>query len=131
MTWNNGIDEDLIYNYEIGLSSTTRNRAPDIYAFSSSKHHKHCQLRNPNLVDGKEFYVVIKTIGQSGMRGYQVNFHFLCIYMSLIYYVHIQINIFIEHVNMSPHLLHYLLTYLVLAMPHGTCTSYTVIVFMT
>ena len=117
MTWNNGIDEDLIYNYEIGLSSTTRNRAPDIYAFSSSKHHKHCQLRNPNLVDGKEFYVVIKTIGQSGMRGYQVNFHFLCIYVVdlLCSYLNKHIHRTGKYVTTSSPLLTYLLT-----IPHGT-----------
>ena len=112
MTWNNGIDEDLIYNYEIGLSSTTRNRAPDIYAFSSSKHHKHCQLRNPNLVDGREFYVVIKTIGQSGMRGYQVNFHFLCIYVVdlLCSYSNKHIHRTCKYVTTSSPLLTYLLS---------------------
>jgi hypothetical protein len=50
--WKAGIDESLVYDYAIGLSSTKDSPAPDIVPFKTTKHHEHFRLNNPDLQEG-------------------------------------------------------------------------------
>ena len=72
MSWSSAVDRKLIHDFEVGLSSTSNGIAPDIFPFRSSKHHSHFRLNHPDVPDGREFYVVIKSIGKSGINGLQV-----------------------------------------------------------
>ena len=72
MSWFPAVDSTLIHDFEVGLSSTSNGIAPDIFPFRSSKHHSHFRLNHPDVPDGREFYVVIKSIGKSGIDGLQV-----------------------------------------------------------
>ena len=72
MSWKPALSDDLIYDYEVGLSSTDSGIAPDIFPFKSSKHHNHFRINHPDIPGGKEFYVIIKTISKSGVEGIQV-----------------------------------------------------------
>jgi hypothetical protein len=51
------------------VRTTSNGIAPDIFPFRSSKHHSHFRLNHPDVPDGREFYVVIKSIGKSGIDG--------------------------------------------------------------
>jgi hypothetical protein len=72
MSWSSAVDSKLIHDFEVGLSSTSNGIAPDIFPFRSSKHHSHFRLNHPDVPNGREFYVVIKSIGKSGINGLQV-----------------------------------------------------------
>ena len=72
MSWFPAVDSTLIHDFEVGLSSTSNGIAPDIFPFRSSKHHSHFRLNHPDVPDGREFYVVIESIGKSGIDGLQV-----------------------------------------------------------
>ena len=72
MSWSPAVDSSLIHDFEVGLSSTSNGIAPDIFPFRSSKQHSHFRLNHPDVPDGREFYVVIKSIGKSGINGLQV-----------------------------------------------------------
>ena len=74
MSWKSGIDERLIYDYEIGLSSTKDSEAPDIFPFKSTKHHSHFRFNNPDLDEGKVFYIVLKAITKADVYKIQVGF---------------------------------------------------------
>ncbi|XP_063400002.1 uncharacterized protein LOC134684631 [Mytilus trossulus] len=71
MIWKSGIDYKLIHDYEVGLSSTTHSSAPDIVPFRTTKHHTHFRLNHPDVPDGKEFHVIIKSISKAGVEGIQ------------------------------------------------------------
>ncbi|XP_071151404.1 uncharacterized protein, partial [Mytilus edulis] len=71
MSWKSGIDYKLIHDYEVGLSSTTHSFAPDIVPFRTTKHHTHFRLNHPDVPDGKEFHVILKSISKAGVEGIQ------------------------------------------------------------
>ncbi|CAG2200973.1 unnamed protein product [Mytilus edulis] len=71
MSWKPAIDANLIHDYEVGLSSTASSIAPDIVSFRTTKHHTHFRLNHPDVPDGKEFYIIIKSISKSGVEGLQ------------------------------------------------------------
>ncbi|XP_076113981.1 uncharacterized protein LOC143082265 [Mytilus galloprovincialis] len=71
MSWNPAIDANLIHDYEVGLSSTENSIAPDIVSFRTTKHHTHFRLNHPDVPDGKEFYIIIKSISKAGVEGLQ------------------------------------------------------------
>ncbi|XP_071153805.1 uncharacterized protein [Mytilus edulis] len=71
MSWQSGTGDDLVYDYEAGLSTTKSSAAPDIVPFRSTKHHNHFRLNNPDLDEGKLFYVIIKSISKAGVEGIQ------------------------------------------------------------
>jgi len=73
LTWKAGIDESLVYDYAIGLSSTKNSPAPDIVPFKTTKHHEHFRLNNPDLQEGRIFYIVIKTTSKADVIGIQVS----------------------------------------------------------
>ena len=75
MTWEPDVENELIYDYEIGLSSTKDSLVPDLVPFRSTKHHQHFRLNNPDLTEGTLFYVVIKTTSKANVEGIQVNLH--------------------------------------------------------
>jgi hypothetical protein len=56
MTWEPDVENELIYDYEIGLSSTKNSLVPDLVPFRSTKHHQHFRLNNPDLTEIKYFY---------------------------------------------------------------------------
>ncbi|XP_071123173.1 uncharacterized protein [Mytilus edulis] len=58
-----------IYDYEVGLSSTSGSSAPDLLAFQSTKQHAHYLIRHSNIPDGTRFFIVIKTISKSNKEG--------------------------------------------------------------
>lgn len=72
MSWKSTVADHLIYDYEVGLSSTENSYAPDIVPFRTSKHHTHFRINHPDVPVGKEFYIEIKTVSKSGMEGIQV-----------------------------------------------------------
>lgn len=72
MSWKSGIDDKLIHDYEVGLSSTTHSFASDIVPFRTTKHHTHFRLNHPDVPDGKEFHVILKSISKAGVEGIQV-----------------------------------------------------------
>ncbi|XP_052095904.1 uncharacterized protein LOC127731085 [Mytilus californianus] len=71
ISWKSGIDDVLVYDYEVGLSTTKGSAAPDIVPFKSTKHHNHFRLNNPDLDEGKLFYVIIKALSKTGVEGMQ------------------------------------------------------------
>lgn len=73
MSWQSGTGDDLVYDYEAGLSTTKSSAAPDIVPFRSTKHHNHFRFNNPDLDEGKLFYVIIKSISKAGVEGIQVS----------------------------------------------------------
>ena len=73
MTWEPDVENELIYDYEIGLSSTKNSLVPDLVSFRSTKHHQHFHLNNPDLTEGTLFYVVIKTTSKANVEGIQVH----------------------------------------------------------
>lgn len=58
-----------IYDYEVGLSSTSGSSAPDLLAFQSTKQHAHYLIMHSNIPDGTRFFIVIKTISKSNKEG--------------------------------------------------------------
>jgi hypothetical protein len=52
MTWEPDVENELIYDYEIGLSSTKDSLVPDLVPYRSTKHHQHFRLNNPDLTEG-------------------------------------------------------------------------------
>ena len=72
MSWKPVVDDHLIHDYEIGISSTESSMSPDIVPFRTTKHHTHFRLNHPDVPHGKEFYIVVKTISNTGMEGMQV-----------------------------------------------------------
>ena len=72
MSWSPAVNSQSFHDYEVGLSSTPNSIAPDVVTFRSSKHHNHIRLNHPDVPDGKEFYVIIKSISKSGVEGIQV-----------------------------------------------------------
>lgn len=85
------VDSTLIHDFEVGLSSTSNGIAPDIFPFRSSKHHSHFRLNHPDVPDGREFYVVIKSIGKSGVNGLQVvNISYLLSLIKVSLYSHLK-----------------------------------------
>ncbi|XP_063415906.1 uncharacterized protein LOC134697555 [Mytilus trossulus] len=58
-----------VYDYELGLSSTSGSAAPDIMAFESTKQHAHHRVVHTNIPDGTQFYIIIKTISKSNVEG--------------------------------------------------------------
>lgn len=73
MSWKPAIDANLIHDYEVGLSSTASSIAPDIVSFRTTKQHTHFRLNHPDVPDGKEFYIIIKSISKAGVEGLQVS----------------------------------------------------------
>jgi hypothetical protein len=73
MTWEPDVENELIYDYEIGLSSTKNSLVPDLVSFRSTKHHQHFHLNNSDLTEGTLFYVVIKTTSKANVEGIQVH----------------------------------------------------------
>ncbi|CAC5401969.1 unnamed protein product [Mytilus coruscus] len=71
ISWKSGIADVLVYDYEVGLSTTKSSAAPDIVPFKSTRHHNHFRLNNPDLDEGKVFYVIIKAISKAGVEGMQ------------------------------------------------------------
>ncbi|XP_052071167.1 uncharacterized protein LOC127709606 [Mytilus californianus] len=71
MTWDSNIDDQLIYDYEIGLSSARSNSAPDILPFRSTKHHRHFRINYPDLTEGTLFHIIIKAVSKSRVEGIQ------------------------------------------------------------
>ncbi|CAG2198378.1 unnamed protein product [Mytilus edulis] len=71
LSWESSVDDQLIYDYQIGLSSTKSNSAPDILPFRSTKHHRHFTLNHPDLTEGTIFHIIIKAISKSGVEGIQ------------------------------------------------------------
>ena len=72
MTWEPDVENELIYDYEIGLSSTKNSLVPDLVSFRSAK-HQHFHLNNTDLTEGTLFYVVIKTTSKANVEGIQVH----------------------------------------------------------
>ena len=72
MTWEPDVEKELIYDYEIGLSSTKNSLVPDLVPYRSTKHHQHFRLNNPDLTEGTMFYVAIKTTSKANVEGIQV-----------------------------------------------------------
>ncbi|VDI18543.1 Hypothetical predicted protein, partial [Mytilus galloprovincialis] len=71
MSWRSDIGDALMHDYEIGLSSTASSSAPDIVPFRSTKHHFRFRLNHPDVPDGKEFFVIIKSISKAAVEGLQ------------------------------------------------------------
>ncbi|CAC5375018.1 unnamed protein product [Mytilus coruscus] len=71
LTWDSNISDQLIYDYEIGLSSARINSAPDILPFRSTKLHRHFRINYPDLTEGTIFHIIIKAISKSGVEGIQ------------------------------------------------------------
>jgi hypothetical protein len=62
-----------VYDYEVELSSTAGNGAPNIMGFQSTKQHAHHRVRHGNIPDATLFYIIIKTISKSNVQGLTVS----------------------------------------------------------
>lgn len=61
-----------IYDYEIGLAST-RSATPDKMTFTSSHKHQHVRIHYPNIWNGDEFYILVKTTAKSSRSNTQAS----------------------------------------------------------
>ena len=61
-----------IYDYEVGLAST-KSTTPDKMTFTSSHKHQHTRIHYPNIWNGDEFYIVVKTTAKSSQSNTQAS----------------------------------------------------------
>ncbi|XP_077997650.1 uncharacterized protein LOC144450798 isoform X2 [Glandiceps talaboti] len=65
LSWKGDDVESGIYDYEIGLSSTPSSLDPDIVAMTTTNSHQEWLTYHPNLVEGLEFYIIVKAINRA------------------------------------------------------------------
>ncbi|XP_070570802.1 uncharacterized protein [Ptychodera flava] len=65
LSWNGKDDESGIFDYEIGLSSSSSDADPDIMPLTSTHSHQDFLTYHPNLAEGVQFYVVVKAINRA------------------------------------------------------------------
>uniref|UniRef100_A0ABM0M5T3 Uncharacterized protein LOC102801709 n=1 Tax=Saccoglossus kowalevskii TaxID=10224 RepID=A0ABM0M5T3_SACKO len=65
LSWQGDDPESGIYDYEVGLSSTSSGLSPDILPFTSTNSHRNFLTYHPNLAEGLQFYVVLKSINRA------------------------------------------------------------------
>ena len=65
-------DAGYVHDYKVGLASTANSPAPDIVAFTSTKQHPHIRIHYPDVPEGTEFHIIIKSISRSNVEGIQV-----------------------------------------------------------
>jgi hypothetical protein len=77
----------MVYDYEVGFSSTAGSAAPDIMSFQSTKQHAHHRVMHGNIPDATRFYIIIKTISKSNIEGLTVinfKFYILCLFIKIV-----------------------------------------------
>lgn len=67
------VNQSLIGDYAVGLSSTSGSLAPDILSFQSSKQHTQILINHFGVPEGKLFFLIIKSISKSNVIGIQVS----------------------------------------------------------
>ncbi|XP_033753115.1 uncharacterized protein LOC117336612 [Pecten maximus] len=66
--WDVSSNASIVFDYEIGLSTTQSSPAPDLYSFTSTKRHTHSRIKHPELVEGSMFYVLLKTTSKANVH---------------------------------------------------------------
>lgn len=60
-----------MHDYEVGIA-TENSPFPDVMTFTSSHHHQHIRLFQPDLFNGERFSIMIKAITKSDISDIQV-----------------------------------------------------------
>ncbi|XP_076086955.1 uncharacterized protein LOC143057529 [Mytilus galloprovincialis] len=71
ITWESVVDASLIDDYEVGFSKVSGSTAPELMAFQSSKHHTHILINHFGVPEGMLFFIIIKSISKSYVKGSQ------------------------------------------------------------
>lgn len=56
-----------VYDYEVGVSSTTDQTDPELLGFTVTHHHAHFYIDQAYIPEGKKFYLLIKAISRAGV----------------------------------------------------------------
>ena len=73
LSWEPVGTPSIVYDYEVGFSSTAGSMAPDIMSFESTKQHSHHRVAHSDIPDGTRFYIIVKTISKSNVEGLTVS----------------------------------------------------------
>ena len=72
LNWTGNDASSGIYDYEVGLATTSAATVPDISGFESTNHHTFYKQYHPTLTEGTPFYILIKAIDKAGVEFVQV-----------------------------------------------------------
>ncbi|XP_046575805.1 uncharacterized protein LOC124283822 [Haliotis rubra] len=69
VNWTSSDAESGIYDYQLGLmSDASREAAPDILPYTSTHHHPHYEGYHPQLSEGQQVYVAVKSINKAALH---------------------------------------------------------------
>ncbi|XP_060578984.1 uncharacterized protein LOC132735961, partial [Ruditapes philippinarum] len=71
ISWNVTLGAGNVHDYEVGIASEN-SEFPDIMDFTSSHHHQHIRIFHPDIFDGEQFYVLIKSITKSSVTDIKI-----------------------------------------------------------
>ncbi|XP_060604506.1 uncharacterized protein LOC132757271 [Ruditapes philippinarum] len=71
ISWNVTLGAGNVHDYEVGIASEI-SEFPDVMDFTSSHHHQHIRIFHPDIFDGEQFYVIIKSITKSSVTDIKI-----------------------------------------------------------
>ena len=75
LNWTGSDPESGIYDYEVGLASTTSEaEVADISEYTSTHHHSFYRNHHPTLAEESPFYILIRATNKAGLQAVKVGY---------------------------------------------------------
>ncbi|KAL8561571.1 hypothetical protein ACOMHN_024807 [Nucella lapillus] len=67
LNWTGSDASSGVFDYEVGLASTSAASVPDISPYQSTHHHPFYKQHHPTLTEGTPFYILVKATDKAGI----------------------------------------------------------------